>query len=111
MPKRVEWLVDTWQSPPMGARARVAAGVLLKKVEHGIMVTMPHSRPMPSIGPRVHEFRVSDENRTWRIIYRIDSEAIVLVDWFEKKTQTTPQHVMEACRAKLKRYDTTDATS
>jgi phage-related protein len=73
-------------------------------------LSMPISRPMPSIGARVHELRVNDVGRGWRVIYRIDVDAIVLVEWFEKKTQKTPQHVIDSCKAKLKRYDTTDAT-
>jgi len=47
---------------------------------------MPHSRPMSTIGRRCHELRITDENKIWRIIYRIDSDAIVVVEVLEKKT-------------------------
>lgn len=66
---------------------------------------MPQSRPMPGIGAHCHELRVNDEARTWRIIYRIDFDAIVVVDVFEKKTRETPRQVMQDCQRRLRRYD------
>jgi phage-related protein len=66
---------------------------------------MPHSRPMPTIGPRCHELRVVDAGATWRIIYRIDSDAIVIAEVFAKKTPQTPKAVLEASRKRLKEYD------
>lgn len=60
---------------------------------------------MPTIGKRVHELRINDESVTWRIIYRIDSDAIVIVEVFEKKTQKTPRQVIECCQRRLKDYD------
>ena len=35
---------------------------------------------MPGIGRGCHELRISDENRTWRIVYYVDSVAIVILD-------------------------------
>lgn len=46
-----------------------------------------------------------DEDATWRVIYRIDEDAIVIGDVFSKKTQKTPQAVIEACRRRLRLYD------
>jgi phage-related protein len=60
---------------------------------------------MPSIGRRCHELRIQDEDVTWRIVYRIDVDAIVIADVFKKKTQATPQHVIEACQQRLREYD------
>jgi len=51
---------------------------------------MPHSRVMPTIGPRCHELRIVDADATWRIIYRVDSNTIVMADVFAKKWRTTP---------------------
>lgn len=59
---------------------------------------------MPGIGFRCHELRVNDQNKTWRLVYRIDSEAIVILEVFEKKTNKTPPQVVEACRRRLKLY-------
>lgn len=66
---------------------------------------MPHSRPMAAIGVRCHELRVMDENKIWRIVYRIDSDAIVIAEVFEKKTQKTPKRVIDACKRRLTHYD------
>jgi phage-related protein len=68
---------------------------------------MPHSRAMPSIGPRCCELRIPDRDQTWRwrIIYRIDPDAIVIVDVFSKKTRQTAVSVIENCRRRLKGYD------
>ena len=66
---------------------------------------MPHSRPMPSIGPRCHELRIPDQQRTWRIVYRVDKDAIVIVDVFEKKTAKTPRSVVWRCQRALETYD------
>jgi len=48
---------------------------------------MPQSRPMPSIGARCHELRINDEDVTWRIVYRIDTDAIIILEVFDKKTK------------------------
>ena len=66
---------------------------------------MPHSRPMPGIGARCHELRARDEDKNWRIIYRIARDAVVIADVFEKTSRTTPTHVIDACRQRLARYD------
>ena len=92
----------------MGHAARIEAGYLLRELQRRKALGMPHSRPMPSIGLRCHELRVPDERVTWRIIYRVDADAIVIADIFAKKTAQTPQAVREACRKRLKEYD--DAT-
>lgn len=66
---------------------------------------MPHSRPMTAIGSRCHELRVNDETKTWRLIYRMDTDAIVILEVFEKKTKKTPQQVLANCRRRLKLYE------
>ena len=60
---------------------------------------------MPSIGARCHELRVNDETSTWRLIYRIDGDAVLILDVFSKKTTATPQTVIEASKRRLKMYD------
>ena len=60
---------------------------------------------MPSIGPRCHELRVVDENATWRIVYRLDPDAVVILDVFQKKTRATPKQVIATCRDRLRRYE------
>ena len=70
---------------------------------------MPRSRPMPSIGRRCHELRIPDRDKTWRIVYRTDSDAIVIAEVFEKKTRTTPKRIIERAQRRLRLYD--DATT
>ena len=60
---------------------------------------------MPSIGTRCHELRIQDANRTWRIVYRIDADAIVIAEVFSKTTRTTPKTVIESSKRRLKKYD------
>ena len=93
------------KTPPMSESARRETGFLLRRLQQGELVALPHSRPMPSIGPRCHELRINDENKTWRIIYRIDDDAIVVVDLFEKKTQKTPRQIIANCQRRLRLYD------
>jgi phage-related protein len=60
---------------------------------------------MPNIGARCHELRIVDADATWRIVYRIDSDAIVIAEVFSKKTQQTPKQVVDVSRRRLKEYD------
>ena len=90
----------------MSTDVRIRAGVLLKQIQLGGDVpAMPISRPMPSIGKRVHELRLPDKNATWRVIYRVDPDAVVIADVFSKKTRKTPTSVIDACKKRFKRYD------
>jgi phage-related protein len=99
------WLHGGVRTPPLSAAARNEAGVLLRRLQRGESLGLPQSRPMPYIGKLCHELRISDENATWRIVYRIDADAIVIAEVFSKKTQATPKAVITACRRRLRSYD------
>ena len=99
------WLHGEIRSPPFSTDARVEAGELLRRLQRRETLTLPHSRPMPSISPRCHELRINDLGATWRVIYRIDDDAIVIAAVFGKKTPQTPQAVIDQCRRRLKEYD------
>ncbi|HEV8723586.1 MAG TPA: type II toxin-antitoxin system RelE/ParE family toxin [Candidatus Binatia bacterium] len=103
--KPLVWLHGEVKSPPLSSAARLETGLLLRKLQRGERLGMPYSRPMPSIGPRCHELRINDESATWRIVYRIDSDAIVILEVFSKKTTQTPKPVIENCKRRLKDYD------
>jgi len=60
---------------------------------------------MPNVSRGCHELRIDDVNTTWRVVYRIDPDAIVIADVFGKKSRTTPVSVIENCRKRLKEYD------
>ncbi len=92
--------------PPLSTEARREAGFLLRRLQQGELIPLPHSRPMTkAVGPRCHELRIQDENATWRIMYRIDPSEILSPDVFTKKTQTTPATVIDACKQRLKKWD------
>ena len=103
--KPLVWLHGELKTPPLTKAARVEAGYLLRRLQRGENLGMPHSRPMPSIGRRCHELRLVDERRTWRLVYRIDTDAIVILEVFAKKTPATPQAVIRSCQKRLKEYD------
>jgi phage-related protein len=73
-------------------------------LQKGELLGMPKSRPMPSIGQRCHELRVRDSGHDWRILYRIDPEAILILEIFAKRTRQTPWSVIEICQRRLRRY-------
>ena len=95
------------KTPPLSERARRWAGYLLRSLQQGLDIGMPDSRAMPGIGPACHELRINDVARrvTWRIIYRIDTDAIVIAEVFAKKTQRTPIEVIRRCQQRFARYD------
>jgi phage-related protein len=99
------WLHGDVKSPPFSAEARIEAGYLLRLLQRGESLSLPHSRPMPTIGRRVHELRIVDQGNTWRIVYRVDPDAIVIAEVFAKRTRQTPQRTLEVCRQRLAQYD------
>ena len=103
--KPLVWLFGEVKTPPFSAAARLEAGFLLRRLQKGETLGMPHSRTMPSIGTRCHELRINDENETWRIVYRIDSDAVIIAEVFSKKTAQTPKRVIDACKRRLTEYD------
>lgn len=103
--KPLVWLHGEIKTPPISAAARIEAGLLLARLQHGETLAMPQSRPMPGISPRCHELRVKDARAEWRIMYRADADAVLLLGVFAKKTRTTPRDVMDQCRKRIKLYD------
>lgn len=102
--KPLAWLHGEVKTPPLSPNARLMAGYLLRRIQKGEALGMPDSRPMPRIGAGCHELRVDDGNLTWRIVYAITTDAIVILEVFAKKTRATPVSVIKACRKRLKEY-------
>lgn len=102
--KDLVWLRGAITTPPFSKEARIEAGVLLRRLQQGEKLSLPHSRPMPSIAPGCYELRVEDRDVTWRIFYYIDAEAIVLLEITDKKSRVTPQRVLDTCKTRLARY-------
>src|SRR2546422_8876988 len=88
--KPLVWLHGQIKTPPFSQEARIEAGYLLGRLQRGENLSLPQSRPMPSIGRRCHALRVPDKDQNWRIVYRTDPHAIVILAVFGKTTRQTP---------------------
>jgi phage-related protein len=69
------------------------------------MLGLPQAEPLPIIGPRCGALRVRDAGHNWRIMYRVDSDAVLVLDVYAKKTKRIPQEVIERCKSRLQEYD------
>ena len=86
---------------PVEVRGDLADAIA--RLDAGLVLTMPLSRPMPSIGRGVHELRLRDRSGHYRVIYAlIRHGAVHVLHAFKKTTQTTPHRHMELARARLK---------
>jgi phage-related protein len=103
--KPLVWLHGEIKTPPFSANGRLEAGQLLRRLQRGELLGMPHARPMPAIGRRCHELRIQDQEQTWRIVYRLDADAVVIAAVFSKKTRKTPREIIATSRSRLKAYD------
>lgn len=103
--KPLVWLHGKIKTPPFSQAARLEAGYLLRRLQRGEKLGLPHSRPLPVIGSRCHELRINDAGAVWRIVYRMDADAIVILEIFSKKTVKTPKVVITTCRNRLKEYE------
>lgn len=104
--KPLVWLKGQVKTPPVTAEARIEAGFLLRRLQQGDVIALPHSRPMSSTGPQCHELRIADREHTWRIMYHLAADAVVILDVFSKKTEATPKGVIDTCRKRLVAYRT-----
>jgi phage-related protein len=103
--KPLIWLHGEIKTPPFSKEARIEAGTLLRRLQEGESLGMPHSRPMPSVGSHCHELRITDEKRIWRIVYRLDDDRILIAGVFAKATQKTPVRNINICKHRLKLHD------
>ena len=103
--KPLVWLRSSVKTPPFSANARLEAGMLLRRLQRGELIPMPQSRHMPSIGKACHELRIVDDNKTWRIVYCIHSQAIVVLHVFAKTTQQTPKDAIALCKQRLHEFE------
>jgi len=87
--KPLVWLRGAVKTPPFGSDARIEAGFLLRRLQRGESLGLPHSRPMPGVGAACHELRIVNAKLNWRIMYYIATDAVVILDVFQKRTATT----------------------
>ena len=93
------------KTPPFSAAARQEAGMLLRLLQEGLTLGMPHAESLPDVGRRCGALRVRDEGHNWRFMYRIDSDAVLIVEVYAKKTRKIPDEVIERCQSRLSQYD------
>jgi len=103
--KPLVWFHGEIKTPPFSKAARLEAGLLLRALQKGEKLALPHSRPMPSIGRRCHELRIDDKDKTWRIFYRIDNDAVIILEIFQKTSRKTPKKVIDTCKRRIADYD------
>ena len=88
--KPLAWLRGEVKTPPFSPEARVDAGVLLRRLQRGESLGLPASQPMPVIGVRCHELRIGDRDQTWRIVYHVADDAIVILDVSPRRRPRRP---------------------
>jgi phage-related protein len=102
--KPVIWVRGEVKTPPFSEEARFEAGLLLRQLQNGELLSMPQSRPMPTIGAGCHELRIKDRGADWRIFYHLATDAVVVLGVEKKTTPRMTDATRARCRARLKRY-------
>jgi phage-related protein len=86
---------------PERIRGELADG--LARLDAGLPLSMPLSRPMPSIGRGAHELRLRDRSGDYRIVYIVtQSGEIVVVLAFKKMTSKTPGRMIRLARSRAR---------
>lgn len=109
--KPVVWLHGEIKTPPFTEAGRWEAGELLRALQQGEMPSMPHAEPLPVVGPGCGSLRVRDGGHNWRIVYRLDADAVIVLEVYAKKTARIPQEIIGRCRRRLRDYDAAAETS
>jgi phage-related protein len=99
------WLHGEIKTPPFTAKGRQEAGMLLRFLQEGEKLGMPQAEPLPDVGPRCGALRIRDAEHNWRIMYRSDADAVLILEVYPKKTREVPDEVIRRCQDRLKRYD------
>lgn len=93
--KVLVWREGKMKNTFFSSEARIEAAYRLQLLQKGGSLSMPQSCPVTSMGKGCHELRINDENKTLRIIYRIEDDSIVVVHVFAKKTNKTLKQIKE----------------
>jgi phage-related protein len=108
--KPVRWF-EHMTRPPLTEEGQLRGGTLLRLLQEGESLSAPDAKQLPSIGARRGELRFQDEGHNWRIVYRVDDDAILVVHIFAKTTRKTPQKVIDLCKKRLANYDAAKAAA
>jgi phage-related protein len=78
-------------------------GKAIYDLQKGAKLSMPLSKPMPSVSSGVEELRIKDRTGAYRCFYLARKGDVVLIfHAFQKKTQKTPKHEIEIGQKRLK---------
>ena len=78
-------------------------GKAIFDLQKGEKLSMPLSRPMPSVASGVEELRVRDRSGAYRVFYYTRlADSVVIFHAFVKKTQQTPMHEIVLAQKRLK---------
>jgi len=78
-------------------------GDLILELQEGKMLSMPHSKPMPSIAKGAYELRVKNDNNIYRVFYYIKiKDKILVFHIFNKKAKRTPNKEINSGKERLK---------
>lgn len=77
--------------------------MVTEQLNQGEKLSMPLSRPMPSIGSGVHELRLKDRSGQYRVIYyyRGVFDEIYFLHAFKKTTEKTPKKNIDLAQKRL----------
>lgn len=103
--KPVIWLKGEIKTPPFTVEGRQEAGMLLAMLQEGEQLKMPEAELLPIVGPRCGALRVRDAGHNWRIMYRTDIDAVLVLEVYAKKTRKVPDEVIERSQRRLQEYD------
>ena len=103
--KPLVWLHGEVKTPPFTPEGRQEAGMFLRFLQRGERLDMPQSEPLTNVCPRCGALRVRDAEHNWRIMYRVDPDAVLILEVYAKKTRTIPKAVIDRCKQRLKDYD------
>ena len=101
----LRWVLGEIKTPPFAEEARREAGFLLRELQDGKPLKFPQAEPLPTVGPRCGALRIRDDKHSWRIMYRLDAEAVLILEVYAKKTPKIPDEVIARCKRRLKVYD------
>jgi phage-related protein len=74
----------------------------LARLDAGLPLAMPLSRPMPSIARGVHELRLKDRSGQYRVIYAlVHRGSIHVLHAFKKTTRAIPQRNITVVQRRL----------
>lgn len=75
----------------------------LARLDAGLALSMPLSRPLPNVGPGVHELRLSAPSGAYRVVYAIVKSGMVRVlHAFKKTAQQIPARNLRLARRRLR---------